>query len=73
MKLYTLSPIAQHRIPRSRHLVKPPHRSAVRRVMEECRVGLRFLGDLQHRIDEAVQRFLALGFGRLDHQRLGDY
>ena len=36
-------------------------------------VGLRFgfLEDRDHRVDEAVERFLALGLGGLDQQALG--
>ena len=50
-------------------LVEPPHRRLVRRALDQRGVAPRLLGDRPHRGDEGVERRLALGLGRLDHQR----
>src|SRR6185369_9807055 len=41
----------------------------VGRLADSRRVLRRFLRDRQHRVDERIERILALGLRRLDHQR----
>src|SRR5260370_34650391 len=59
----------QDRMARSCDSVPPPERERVGRVLERLRVALRLRVDLFHRGDEFVERLLAFGLGRLDHQR----
>ena len=49
-----------------------PTGPVVRRLLEQLGALGRIARDLEHRLDELVERLLRLGLGRLDHQRLGD-
>src|SRR5262245_4178675 len=50
-------------------LVEPTEPRVVRRLADARRVLRRLPRDRQHRVDERVERVLALGLGRLDHER----
>ena len=52
-------------------LVQAPHRRVVGRALDQRRIALRLGRDRLHGLHEGVQGRLALGLGRLDHQRLG--
>jgi hypothetical protein len=62
----------QNQLPRRPYLIQPPHRRAVGGFLEQFRLLPRLLRDLDQRVGEGVQRVLALGLGRLDHQRFLD-
>ena len=40
--------------------------------MQQLWLGARFFGDLQHCVDEAIERFNAFGLSRLDHESFMD-
>ena len=67
-----LEPVLHDRLLRRLHLVEPPDRPVVRRLLQQLRALRRLARDREHRVAERVERLLRLGLGRLDHQRLGD-
>src|ERR1039457_6292254 len=59
----------QNRVARGPGLVHARDRQGLRRVFDALGIVQRFVVNPFHRIDEAVQDFLALGLGRFNHQR----
>ena len=65
-------PAAQDQLSRCLDLVHSAESRGAGGVVEQLRLCLGFLGDLDHRVGEGVERVLILGLGRLDHERLVD-
>src|SRR5262245_41180513 len=60
---------AEHGPSSGPRLVQPGDPRLVRRIAHAVRVPLRLRRDREHRVDERVERLLALGLGRFDHER----
>src|SRR4029453_2028014 len=64
---------SQHRLSCRSRLVQPSDRSRIWRVFDELGIFFAFLGNLQHRLDKAVQSLRRFGFRGFDHQRAGKH
>ncbi len=61
-------PAAKDQLPRRLDLVHPAELRGAGSIMEQFRLGLGFLGDLDHRVGEGVKCILVFRLGWLDHQ-----
>ena len=64
---YLSASTVQDRLSSSKRLIHTFNDCCIRGIYDELRVFFYFLGNLDHRVDEAVQCFFAFCFSRFDH------